>query len=77
MREIACNLLNYKDKVKTQQRASKLRGTSIFRNEEFHGRTMELGKKLRKEVKAYPDKSRVAYLSYKAVFVNKGWNFAK
>lgn len=65
------------DLVKTQQKASKLRETNVCRNEEFHRGTMELGKDLQKEVKVYPDKGRVAYLSYKTVDVKKGLNFTK
>lgn len=38
---------------------------------------MEINKELCKEVKYYRDKVRVAYFSYRTVFVKKGENFAK
>lgn len=38
---------------------------------------MEIHKELCKEVKYCRDKVRVAYFSYRTVFVKKGENFAK
>ena len=72
-----CNLLRYKDEVKILQKADKLRGTSIFINEDFGREAMELRKQLWKEVKTYRDKGRVPYLSYRTVIVTKGGNFTK
>ena len=74
---IIYKLLRYEDKVKILQKANKLRGTNIFINEKFSRESMELRKKLWKEVKAHRDKGRVAYLSYRTVVVKKGGNFAK
>ena len=76
-RTITYNLLRYKDKVKILQKANKLRQTSIFINEDFSRKTMELRKQLWKEVKAHRDKGSVVYLSYRTVVVKKGGNFAK
>ena len=76
-RTIICNLLRYKDKVKTLQKANKLRGRNIFINEDSCRETMKLRKQLWKEVKAHRDKGRVTYLSYRTVVVKKGENFAK
>ena len=74
---IICNRLRYKDKVKILQKANKLKRTNIFINEDFSRETMELRKQLWKEVKAYRDKCRVAYLSYRTIVVKKGGTFAK
>ena len=76
-RTIIYNLLRYKDKVKILQKGNKLKGTNIFINEDFSRETMELRKQLWKEIKAYRDKGRVVYLSYRTVVVKKGGNFAK
>ena len=62
-RTIICNLSRQENKVKILQKANKLRGTTIFINEDFSRETMELLKQLWKEVKVHRDKGRVAFLS--------------
>ena len=63
--------------IKILHKVNKLKATNIFINEYFKRETMELRKQLWKEVKAYRDKGRVAYLSYGTVVVKKEGNFAK
>ena len=58
-------------------KANKSKRTNIIINEDFSREAMGLHKQLWIEVKAHRDKARVAYLSYRAVVVQKGGNFAK
>ena len=57
---IICNLLRYRDKVNTLQKANKLRRTNIFLSKDFSRETMKLRTNLWKEVKAHREKGRIA-----------------
>ena len=66
-RTIVVNLLRFKDKTKIFQNANKLKGKTIFINNDFSKATLELRKGLMVEAKRLRELGKFAYLNYTTI----------
>ena len=66
-RTIVVKLLRFKDKTKIFQNANKLKGQSIFINNDFSKAMLELRNDLMVEVKRLGELGKTAYLNYTAL----------
>ena len=77
-RTIVCHFLNYKNKTNILKDAKKLKGKSVFINEDFFHETMELCKELWEKVEKHRKQGKIAYLHDRAIVVkqrnNQGLN---
>ena len=63
-RTIVVQLLRLTGKTKIFQNANKLKGQSVFINNDFSKATLELSKDLMVEVKRLRERGKIAYLNY-------------
>ena len=66
-RTIVVKLFRFKGKTKMFQNANKLKGQSIFKNNDFSKATLELRKGLMVELKRLTEVCKTAYLNYTAI----------
>ena len=73
-RTIVCKLLSFKQKKEVLKNAKKLKGSTIFINEDFCFETMQRRKELWEEVKRLRSEGQIAFLNYRSIVVKRRRN---